>query len=92
MGRYDSPLSIATLFLAATVVSVGLIFLFDAETERRHPNKVLAPAQLKPKEELLQEGKVHRLRVHFFLYMPPGIKCRFVFLLGPSPSMLLCSS
>ena len=35
MGRFDSPLSVATLFLGATVVSVGLIFLLDAEAESR---------------------------------------------------------
>ena len=35
MGRYDSPLSVVTLFLVATVVSVGLIYLIDAESESR---------------------------------------------------------
>ena len=35
MGRYDSPLSVVTLFLVATVASVGLIYLIDAESESR---------------------------------------------------------
>jgi len=35
MSRFDSPVQVVGLFVLATVVSMGLIFLINAETLKR---------------------------------------------------------